>query len=285
MQYSKFKAILNNTIFARSKPDLIEKVAKYPQRYIGLFRPTKPKAKLLQNMLQSHEIRFGDAFEALIEEYLSENGFEILDKKFQYENGEQLSADQFFKKDNTYYFVEQKVRDDHDSTKKRGQISNFEKKLETIIKLYGDDNLYGFFYFIDPDLIKNKNYYTDELKKMSTDYGVSVNISYGKDFFESINLSAVWDEIIVNLKRWKSELPDTPEINFDIEATNSFEEIKDLSASIYRKLFDNEELYNEIVLTIFPDKKVLKLLLNYFRQKKAKVYQTLVEKLNNKGIY
>ena len=36
----------------------------------------------------------------------------------------------FFKKDDVHYFVEQKVRDDHDSTKKRGQISNFEKKLD-----------------------------------------------------------------------------------------------------------------------------------------------------------
>ncbi len=284
MEYTKFKSIFNEIIFEKSKADLITKVAKYPQRYIGLFRPTKPKAKLLQNLLQSHEIRFGDAFEKLIEEYLKELGYEILDKSFDYGNGDKLNVDQFFKNDYYYFFVEQKVRDDHDSTKKRGQISNFEKKLETIISIYGDDNLKGFFYFIDPDLVKNKNFYKDELEKMSADYGVELYICYGKEFFDLINESETWKEIIEYLKQWRNELPDTPEVNFDKEPKHSFEEIKDLSPSIYRKLFDNEELYKEIVLTIFPEKKTLGLLKNYFERKDKKIYKTLVEKLKGKGI-
>jgi len=284
MKYTKFKSIFNEIIFEKSKADLITKVAKYPQRYIGLFRPTKPKAKLLQNLLQSHEIRFGDAFEKLIEEYLKELGYKILDKSFDYGNGDKLNVDQFFKKENFYFFVEQKVRDDHDSTKKRGQISNFEKKLETIISIYGDDNLKGFFYFIDPDLVKNKNFYKDELEKMSADYGVELYICYGKEFFDLINETDTWEEIITYLKKWRSELPDTPEINFDLESKQSFDEIKDLSPSIYRKLFDNGELYKEIVLTIFPEKKTLALLKQYFETKDKKIYKTLVEKLKNKGI-
>ena len=284
MKYHKFKSIFNEIIFEKSKADLITKVAKYPQRYIGLFRPTKPKAKLLQNLLQSHEIRFGDAFEKLIEEYLKELGYEILDKTFEYGNGDKLNVDQFFKKDDNYFFVEQKVRDDHDSTKKRGQITNFEKKLETIITIYGDDNLKGFFYFIDPDLIKNKNFYKEELGKMSADYGVELFICYGKEFFDLINESKTWDEIITYLKKWRNELPDTPEINFDKQPKHSFEEIKDLSPSIYRKLFDNEELYNEIVLTIFPEKQTLVLLKKYFETKDKKIYKTLVKKLTEKGI-
>ena len=284
MKYTKFKSIFNKIIFEKSKADLITKVAKYPQRYIGLFRPTKPKAKLLQNLLQSHEIRFGDAFEKLIEEYLKELGYEILDKSFDYGNGDKLSVDQFFKKDDYYFFVEQKVRDDHDSTKKRGQISNFEKKLETIITIYGDDNLKGFFYFIDPDLVKNKNFYKDELEKMSADYGVELFICYGKEFFDLIGESKTWEEIIEYLKQWRNELHDTPEVNFDKEPEHSFEEIKDLSPSIYRKLFDNEILYKEIVLTIFPEKKTLNLLKNYFETKDKKIYKTLVAKLKGKGI-
>ncbi len=284
MQYFKFKSIFNKIIFEKSKADLITKVSKYPQRYIGLFRPTKPKAKLLQNLLQSHEIRFGDAFEKLIEEYLNEYQYDILDKTFDYNNGDKLNVDQFFRNGNSYFFVEQKVRDDHDSTKKRGQISNFEKKLETIINTYGDNNLKGFFYFIDPDLIKNKNFYKDELKKMSADYGVELYICYGKEFFDLLNIHNVWEEIIRYLKIWRSELPDTPEINFDKEPKHSFEEIKNLPPSIFRKLFDNDELYNEIVLTIFPEKKTLVLLKEYFKSKDKKIYKTLVTKLNKRGI-
>ncbi len=80
MRYKKFKGILNETIFEKSKARLIEKIAQSPNRYIGLFRPTRPKAKILQNLLQSHEIRFGDAFEIIIEAYLREFGYEILEK-------------------------------------------------------------------------------------------------------------------------------------------------------------------------------------------------------------
>jgi len=91
MQYEKFKKIFNETIFEESKAVLIKKIAKYPNRYIGLFRPTKPKAKILQNLLQSHEIRFGDAFETAIEEYLREFGYEILEKRFVNNDDDELT--------------------------------------------------------------------------------------------------------------------------------------------------------------------------------------------------
>ncbi len=281
MQYETFKLIFNKIIFERSKADLITKVSKYPSRYVGLFRPTKPKAKLLQNLLQSHEIRFGDAFEKLIEVYLKEIGYIILNKRLEYKNGGYLNIDQFFKKEKSYFFVEQKIRDDHDSTKKRGQIDNFEKKLETIVKIYGDDNVKGFFYFIDPDLVKNKNYYTDKLTKLSDDYGVKLYVCYGKEFFDIIGEPEIWKEIMIYLKKWRSELPEMPEINFDKNPEDSFEEIKDLSPQVYRKLFDNKELYDEIILTIFPEKRVLKFLLHYFKQQEQKIYKTLVDKLNS----
>jgi Mg2+ and Co2+ transporter CorA len=67
MEYKFFRNILNKQIFESSKSDLLEKLSKYPERYIGLFRPTKPKAKILQNLLQSNEIRFGDALEIIFE--------------------------------------------------------------------------------------------------------------------------------------------------------------------------------------------------------------------------
>ena len=65
MNYNDFKKILNENIFEKSKSDLLEKIANSPSRFIGLFRPTKPKAKIMQNLLQSNEIHFGDAIEKL----------------------------------------------------------------------------------------------------------------------------------------------------------------------------------------------------------------------------
>jgi len=282
MKYNQFKQIFNETIFEKSKADLLEKIANNPSRYIGLFRPTKPKAKILQNLLQSHEIRFGDAFEFAIEEYLRLKGCKILQKRFTSENEEVLNIDQCFQKGNKTYFIEQKVRDDHDSTKKRGQIENFEKKLNVLLTQFSEKELVGFFYFIDPDLVKNRNFYTAELAEMTRDYGVETHIFYGQPFFDYLGCSDIWQEILRYLKQWREEIPELPEINFDLDAQHTFEEIKDLKPLVFRKLLEYEDIFREIVLTLFPEKTTLKLLLKYFETKDSTIYKTIATNLRKK---
>ncbi len=279
MDYKKFEYIFNKTIFEKSKPDLIRKIATYPERYAGLFRPTKPKAKIIQNLLQSHEIRFGDAFEILIEQYLQENGFNLLDKRFT-DNGDALELDQMFSDENTIFFIEQKVRDDHDSTKKRGQIDNFEKKISAILEAYKEKEVVGFFYFIDDSFTKNKNFYTAEIQKLSKDYGVRLHLSYGNELFNKLDKIKIWNEILTYLKTWKNNIPDLPEINFDKNAQLSFEEIKDLELIVYRKLFSNPDL-DDLLNVLFPEKLTLNLLNEYFEQmhlnNEGRIYKTLNE--------
>ncbi len=279
MLYKKFESIFNETIFEKSKPDLIRKIAKYPERYAGLFRPTKPKAKIIQNLLQSHEIRFGDAFEILIEQYLQENGFNILDKRF-VDNGDTLELDQIFEDKSTIFFVEQKVRDDHDSSKKRGQIDNFEKKISAILEKHKGKEVVGFFYFIDDSFTKNKNFYTTEIQKLSEDYGLVLHLSYGNSLFDKLNKIEIWHEILNHLKVWKNNIPDLPEINFDKNPQASFEEIKHLKPLVYRKLLSNPNL-DGLLCVLFPEKLTLNLLNEYFEQmhqkNEGKIYKTLSE--------
>lgn len=59
---------MNVRIFEHGQRDLLEKIAESPERFIGLFSPSKPETKILQNLLQSHEIRFGRALEQFIED-------------------------------------------------------------------------------------------------------------------------------------------------------------------------------------------------------------------------
>jgi len=37
----------------------------------------------------------------------------------------------------------------------------------------------------------------------------------------------------------------------------TFNEIKDINPSIFRKLFSNNDIFNKIILTLFPEKKTL----------------------------
>ena len=199
-----------------------------------------------------------------------------------FSDGDVLNIDQCFRKDGKVFFIEQKIRDDHDSTKKRGQILNFEKKLDIMLSKYAEEELIGIFYFIDPELVKNKNYYTTELIKMTNDYNVETHIFYGKTLFDYLGYSDIWKETLEYLAIWKKEIPDLPEINFDLDAHHTFEEIKDLKPLVFRKLLENEEIFNEIVLTLFPEKKTLKLLYEYYSQKQETIYRTIANKLNKR---
>ena len=286
MNYNEFKEILNQKIFNETKADLIRKIADYPDRYIGLFRPTKPKGKIIQNLTQSAEIKFGDAFEVIIEKYFNEYGFKSLDKIYKKEGKKVLNLDQLFIKDKKIVFIEQKIRDDHDSTKKRGQIDNFIQKIEILQNKYPNLDIEAIFYFIDNGLKKNKNFYQEKIEEIKNDYGIECYLFYSEELFERYNIY-IWDEIINYLKKWKQEIPELPEIDFDKDIDKNFEEIKKVELEKFRKIFKNDEVFNQMMLTISPKKKLLYKLLDFVKDEsskypKRKIYKTLINLLENK---
>nr|WP_120961053.1 type II restriction endonuclease [Helicobacter pylori] len=116
------------------------------------------------------------------------------------------------------------------------------------------------------------------MQKLSVDYGVPLSLCYGKELFEKLNVPQVWDEVLNHLVQWRETLPDLPSLNFDENPLESFKEIKDLAPSVYRKLLDNDGIFN-LVLILFPEQKVLKMLVEYFKQQNKTIYQQLASKL------
>jgi hypothetical protein len=72
VNFNKFKEMLNEEIFEKFKIGLLGKRSDNLEGYEGLFRSIKSWVKILQNLLQSQEIKFVDAFEKLIKAYLIE---------------------------------------------------------------------------------------------------------------------------------------------------------------------------------------------------------------------
>lgn len=285
IDYNYFQESLNKKLFEDSYSDLVRKIADNPERYIGLFRPTKPKTKLIQNITQSHEIRFGDALEYIFERYFERLGFRLLNKVVVDDIGNTLNIDQLFQKGDTIYMIEQKVRDDHDSTKKRGQFDNFENKYSVVSSIYKGKTVVPIMWFIDDSLTKNKGYYQPEMDRMSRDYGCHAYLFYGCQLFDRFggisDISAeMWDETLEYLQRWKETLPDMPEINFDLNAEDVFEEIKNLNTSVYRKLLWNDDVIEQIFPIIFPEHTVLRMLRNYFNSKYETIYRNLARRID-----
>jgi hypothetical protein len=290
MTYEDFKRHFNTILFDNFKYSLFQKLATSPERYIGLFRSTSPLNKLLQNLTQSQEIRFGDAFEALITKYLAECGFENLPKNQQF-NEDALNLDQYFKKDGKYYFVEQKMRDDHDSTKKRGQFENFTKKVNLLMSLHGAE-IEAFMFFVDPAMTKNKRYYGDKALNLATTKGIAVHVCYGKEFFERLGIENIWIEIEAHLQEWHKGEFTNQYLNFDENVEDSFCQLKQLTPNEWLKLMSNDKIFNNFVSTRFPQKTTLSRILDYFleksqsidiktqeRNKYQKVHELLKEKL------
>lgn len=284
LPYDDFKSCLNRKLFEDSYYDLIKKIADNPDRFIGIFRPTKPKTKLIQNITQSHEIRFGDALEFIFERYFEAEGFSLCQKRFVDSNDKELSIDQLFEKDKVLYMIEQKVRDDHDSTKKVGQFENFENKYFALTQMYKQYEIIPIMWFIDDSLEKNKKYYQEQMDRMKTDYKCNPYLFYGQEMFNDFGgittfRVEIWNETLDYLYRWKQTLPEMPEVNFDLNADDVFEEIKDLQPSVYRKLLDNVEIINQIFPILFPQKIVLGKLVVYFKSKRQPIYETLAYRI------
>lgn len=124
MNYERFVATLNHHIFQLEREKLLRKLVNEPERFLGLFRPSKPKGKLFQHLLQAREIGFGDALEEIVAGWLEHYGYQRLDNRIRV-NGETMECDHYALSPNQDFglLIEQKVRDDHDSSKKYSRCS------------------------------------------------------------------------------------------------------------------------------------------------------------------
>ena len=265
-----FNKLFNDKLFDSSIEKLLTLIATNPERYVGIFRATTPKAKLIQNLSQSLEIKFGDVTEQIIELFFKKSGYKIHNKKIHNQkNGKDFSIDQLFEdeQNSIIYFIEQKIRDDHDSTKKTGQFSNFTKKYEEISEKYKNSKkrIISIMWFIDDSMHKNKKYYLEEIKKeVPNNKDDEFHLVYGIELFEKIEFKVnFWKEYVDLLKSWKKDITELPELNLDFEPEKTLKELNKISSTDIRKLFSNEEITKTILPILFPTGESLKLYNEY----------------------
>lgn len=272
MKQNDIIEVLNRRVFGQEKAELLRAVADHPDRFIGVFRSTTPRLKLLQNVLQSREIRFGDALEEIIGALIAAMGYMPLEKRLQTGTTGTLSCDQYFCTPDRarYYLIEQKVRDDHDSTKKRGQIDNFRKKLEHLKARHGSA-LSGIMYFIDPALHKNEGYYREELADLQQRLGIPIALYYNGDLFQHLEgRTQMWELLLNALHLWRRTVPEQLSLDYDADPERTVEEIAGVSATTWQKLLSNDALWESGVFhALFPKGNALQLIAQRFEVLKA----------------
>lgn len=258
MTYDEFQHRLNARIFGQDlNYEILLTVFKNPERYTGLFRITNAKTKLIQNLTQSCEIKFGDFIEEVLTAYIQQMGYENLDKNIGAdEDNNRLNADQFFTQNNVIYLIEQKIRDDHDSTKKRGQYANLIKKIRAIKQRFPNRQIKVCMWFSDESLKKNKKYYLEQIAN-NTDDNVEISLFYGKELF--VNLFSrvdIWDELIAHLQRNKrqrtAEILSVPDFDTSDEIKSALLRAKTEYPKLIKNLLSNKPQFIELRAELFP---------------------------------
>ncbi|NLF41802.1 MAG: restriction endonuclease, partial [Bacteroidales bacterium] len=181
----------------------------------------------------------------IVTKYINILGYTNLEKYLGFDaSGDKLYADQIFIKNNVVYLVEQKIRDDHDSTKKRGQYSNFDKKVRLLESKYGNMRIIAIMWFIDDGLKKNINYYLNEMKN-SKYKDTEIHLYYGSEFFSSLeNGDKAWQELCshlrMNRKQNSGEIITIPDFGSSAEIYNA---LLKLPQKHWNKLLSNDKQY------------------------------------------
>lgn len=164
-------------------------------RLITDYQIFSPREKMQQYYLTSMGIKLGQALEELFSMLLAELGAEFsLDRRKTIEG---YDCDQIFRFNNKVVLIEQKIRDDHDSSKKRGQVENYLHKKEELGSV--NQTVLSCMWFIDPLFTKNKKYYIDTLGVDEVLYGKEIE-KFLAIVFEDNRCDGI-SEKLVNLLR------------------------------------------------------------------------------------
>ncbi len=285
MNYERFVTVLNRHIFQLEREKLLRKLVSEPERFLGLFRPSKPKGKLSQHLLQAREIGFGDALEEIIAGWLEHYGYQRLGNRIRV-NSEMMECDHYALSPNQDFalLIEQKVRDDHDSSKARGQWrNNFAPKVRALCHKH-DGKLIAVTYFVDPTFRKNYNLYEREAQQLRQELRLrSIHIWYGRELFENLPFANAddWDKMLGWLEQWRMDLPDLPDVNWETpEAIADLQRIAQHSPSLWRRFAEQESLWQEgYVDVLFPSRSGLHAVLETLEQNEGKSFRRAAEAL------
>ena len=273
------KAILDACILRGEKVGWVTKIVEQPDKFVG-FLHDDPVNALWAHAHRSRSARKGHALERICYLILLSFGFLIpKDEMPPSRSGGHLKIDQLFidRLTNTVYVGEEKLRDNHDNTKKDGQLGNLREKLRWAVEYYSSAyNIIGFLHFFDPYERKSLKYYERKCNEIGRELGIEVKVFYGDEFFAYLGHPGTLQILQEWYETWRQNRPNL-NIDCDLSAVESARDLEQVEAKTWYKLLDNEKLWEKgIVKALFSTGQTLRLVCESLR---ARGHLDLAEKL------
>lgn len=282
MEQNEFDNLIKKIDPTNMIPYIIDKMITKPKLLTGFKKINTFSLRMYASFGQANNIKYGTVLENYFNKYLEEMGWKMLERDYtltdeekqRYQNdSNRVNVDLVAKHEDTIIFIEQKILDNHDSTKKTGQLRNFQEKATVIQRTYPSYDIYGFEWFIDDTQVKNgSNWQThnEEFEIEHPEYKNKLFVVYGTGLEDKlseitdIDHSGMLTSFDTFMKNWHlSHGKDLPELEFDKYPMDVVERLKLYS---YKKVYDmltNEELREQIHPIIFPNNQVYRAYLEY----------------------
>ncbi len=191
MDIKKIKKIFKRHFGEKICDFIINKsIKKEAETFDLLYNPPfSNKYRIIGSIFTTSNIRYGDFLEEVINEFLKENGANLVKS----ENSKYY--DLFFEKNNKLYVGEIKIRDNHDSTKKVGQIENLILKAKIEKTSNKNREVIAIMNFISPFDKKNHNYYKNRLTDAVREkYFDDFKVFFGDELFHELGIIEEWNK-------------------------------------------------------------------------------------------
>lgn len=243
LDYDYVDKELNNIINLNQEfyLNLLKKMIEKPERFIDTLSISNKREQISANIAISKKIKFGYFLENLFQRIFTSFGFEILPNKINnYKNSSKV--DILMKKENTIFLIEQKVRDDHDNSKKVGQIQNYFEKINAIRNVYPNYNIKSYFWFISEWFTKNRNYYQNKIKEFNDDNKWQQSfLVYAHELFATLlEDTKIWSNILEYISKQRQKHIENDNVDHLLKLK---ENINNLTSSLKSKIYSDKLQY------------------------------------------
>lgn len=299
---NSYNKIMNEYVPSDFIESTIKKLADTPERLIGVLHANTFELGSITSFGYSRNNSFGNAIEGVFKEIVRSNGWTAEPTKYvlsEYHlntplppGKKSLAVDQVFSHGNTIVFIEQKIRDDHDTSKWRGQWDNFSLKLSALTEIYSEKRVVGVMWMIDDNFRRNEINYQRMIDGLDNDLRSNAILCYGESIdnvFNNIDgqKQAYFRKFFDFLVQWHNENVKVPEMNFDKFPYDSIRAFEKLNERQALNFFGNPDITEQVFPIIFPNRQTLKIYLMILKKiekpsQKEKRITPLVQKLVEK---